>query len=349
MTATAKQKTLTGTITFMVIAGIHLFMFLANIPSRDFSKIYEKLDDKVWTQFLPQKIQPEEIEPEKIEPQKIEPPKERVETTPVLQPSPIQRERFDPEKLNTRLQLGRLQQTPTVSDAASKREQQASPAAPSRQRAAFSQTQFRLIDGSAGSLPALPSKTGSAASQAIQAGRGKSLQNSAPEFQGSGSTPEIPQEPSGQVATPELALGDFNRNKIEVSEIFRALIEWVRRHPAELSPVLKQFLGYREGGLTSKVQFSINRRHFELFLLCFEGNYEVRIALVEKSEIIYLIDQGFVKESQKLRAGTVTRLPASSEIATIETQPLPIGHAKNAEFYDLFLSWWESVKHEVEK
>ena len=299
MTASAKQKAVTGVITFVVIFGLHAFMFLASIPSKDFTKIYEKLDDKVWKQFLPKKITVEEVEPEKSEPVEVQQPEPKQVEQTELPATPVRRERFNPDKLNTRLKLGRITPTPNVTESQPKLEAQASPSVPSTRRAAFSQTQFKLLEGNAGALPTLPSKSGSSSSRSIEVGQGKALENSAPEFQGRGEAPEAPQKQSSQPSSPELALGDFDRNKIEVSEIFKALIEWVKRNPVELSPAMKQFLGYRDGGLTSKVQFKINRRNFDMFLLCFEGNYEVRIALVEKNEMIYLIDQGLTKESQK--------------------------------------------------
>ncbi|MFQ5633434.1 MAG: hypothetical protein ACE5I1_32100 [bacterium] len=348
MTVLAKQKTISTGITIFLVILLHTFLWFTSIPSKDFSKIYEKLDDKVWTQFLPRKITVERSDPEKPKAEKVEQPKETVENVVEVPPAPVKREKFDPAKFADRLELGLVrkplqkQDDEMTTDAASSPFIQAS-------QSQFNRTKFRLIEGGAGTIPTLPQKRGTPANTKIQAGQGQAVSDQNSQFKGNGKTPNIPQNLSPNPSTPGLQANDFDRNKIEVSEIFKALIEWVKRHPVALSPQLQQFLGYQDGGLTSKVQFKMNHRKFKMFLLCFEGNYEVRIALVEKSNVTYLVDQGFTKESQKLRAGTVTRILGSGSIATLETQPLPIGHVKNKQFYDIFLYWWEKVKHEVQK
>lgn len=349
MTRTTKQKIVSGVITFILVIGLHIFLFIANIPARDFTKIYEKLDDTVWTQFLPKKVKQEKLEIEEKPLEKIEPPKVEAEETVEAPPAPVQREKFDSQAFAEKLKLGRMQRTIQNPDDPTQIELETNPRIQATQRSQVNRTKFRLLEGSAGFIPTLPKQTGTSAKSTIQAGLGKALDNRTEQIQGKGTLPEVPQDQSLNPSVPTLALKDFDRDKIEVSEIFKALIEWMKLHPVALPPVIKQFLEYRYGGLTSSVDFKINRRSFEMFLLCFEGNYEVRIALVEKNEVTYLIDQGFTKESQKLRAGTVSRLPGSSNIATLETQPLSIGHKKNKEFYDIFLSWWETVKHEVER
>jgi hypothetical protein len=349
MTRTTKQKIVSGVITFILVIGLHIFLLLANIPTRDFTEIYEKLDDTVWTQFLPKKIKEEKLEMKKKTPEKSVQPKVEAEKTVEATPAPVQREKFDPNEFAERLKLGRMQRTIQNPDDPTQKDLDTNPHIQAARRSQLNRTRFRLLEGSAGRLPALPKQTGAPANATIQAGQGKAVDKSRAQIQGKGTLPDVPQNLAANPSVPTLALKDFDRDKIEVSEIFKALIEWMKRHPVALPPVIKQFMTYRDGGLTSRVDFKISRRSFEMFLLCFEGNYEVRIALVEKNAVTYLIDQGFTKESQKLRAGTVSRLPGSSNIATLETQPLPIGHKKNKEFYDIFLSWWETVKHEVER
>jgi hypothetical protein len=84
-----------------------------------------------------------------------------------------------------------------------------------------------------------------------------------------------------------------------------------------------------------------------MFLLCIEASYEVRIVLVDGPEVTYLIDQGFRKRSNFLRAGSIDRLP-DNEILKFGTNLRPAESERAATFYQVFLSWWEQVKHEVE-
>jgi hypothetical protein len=106
-------------------------------------------------------------------------------------------------------------------------------------------------------------------------------------------------------------------------------------------------MGFQPGNLTSQVTFSIDNRRFEMFLLCVEATYEVRICLVEGNEVTYLIDQGFKKQSNYLRLGSLAWLP-TGEIHRFGSVLREASDQRTQDFYQIFLSWWETVKHEVE-
>jgi hypothetical protein len=141
---------------------------------------------------------------------------------------------------------------------------------------------------------------------------------------------------------------DFGESYDDLSSIYKPLVEWMKRNPAELPDVVKRFMRYQLGDLTSWVPFSVENRVFEMFLLCVESTYEVRIALIEQLDVTYLIDQGFRKKSNFLRVGAIERIE-NNEILKFGTNLRPPSDRRATDFYQIFLSWWEEVKHEVEK
>jgi len=142
-------------------------------------------------------------------------------------------------------------------------------------------------------------------------------------------------------------IGAFGEDFEDFSGLYRPLVEWMKLHPAKLPPVVNKFMSFQPGDLTSWVNFNIQDRIFEMFLLCVEATYEVRIVLVEKDFVTYLIDQGFKKKSNYLRVGKIVRLE-NGEILKFGTNLMPANNKHTVEFYQIFLSWWEEVKNEVE-
>jgi hypothetical protein len=150
----------------------------------------------------------------------------------------------------------------------------------------------------------------------------------------------------GGQATVKVDLKNFSVDDRNFSPIYRALIEWMRRHPADLPEVVDRFMGFQAGNLTSRVDFNIGGRRYEMFLLCVESTYEVRVVLLEKDEVIYLIDEGFKKQSNYLRTGALTRQP-NKEILSFGSVMREASDRRTQDFYQIFLSWWDTVKAEV--
>ena len=156
--------------------------------------------------------------------------------------------------------------------------------------------------------------------------------------------------PDASAGEDEIELKGFEEFGGEISNfspVYLPLVAWMKRHPAELSPVARRFMSYKAGDLTAKVKFTLNGRSFEMLLLCVEATYEVLIVLLGQREVTYLIDQGFREQSNFLRIGKVDRLP-NGEILKFSTNLEPAGSDQTKIFYRIFLSWWEGVKHEVE-
>lgn len=141
-------------------------------------------------------------------------------------------------------------------------------------------------------------------------------------------------------------MDDFGDNFRNFTPIYRALLEWMRRHPADLPEVVDRFMGFQAGNLTSRVKFNIEGRRFEMFLLCVESTYEVRVVLVENDAVTYLIDEGFKKQSNYLRTGGLVR-QANAEILSFGSVMREASDRRTHEFYQVFLSWWDTVKAEV--
>ncbi|MDZ7765858.1 MAG: hypothetical protein U5K00_15830 [Melioribacteraceae bacterium] len=97
--------------------------------------------------------------------------------------------------------------------------------------------------------------------------------------------------------------------------------------------------------LTSRVPFTIEGREFDLLLMCKEADMEVHIFLVEsEEEATYLIDSGFQREATSLRRGSVGY--QNENISEVDSQMQSVGSQKRQEFYQIFLSWWNTVEME---
>ena len=133
--------------------------------------------------------------------------------------------------------------------------------------------------------------------------------------------------------------------KPDISVIIDQLMLWMKKHPFEFNHVLKSFMMYEKGDLTSKVVFKHKDRLFELCLLYKEKTKEIRICLVEGEQSTMLIDSGFKKQSNYLRTGNITRMD-DNKIFSFSTSQYPASEKKTSEFYQFFLSWWEQAKKE---
>lgn len=128
----------------------------------------------------------------------------------------------------------------------------------------------------------------------------------------------------------------------EFTSILGELIEWMKNNPRALPDVVKTFMGYQPGDLTSKVQAQFADRDVDIFLVCHEKQYEVRICIVDKEKATLLIDKGFKKRSNYFRIGAVNRLE-NGRIFRFGTSQQSPSDERTREFYQIFMSWWEQV------
>ncbi|MDZ7332270.1 MAG: hypothetical protein ONB31_09860 [candidate division KSB1 bacterium] len=147
---------------------------------------------------------------------------------------------------------------------------------------------------------------------------------------------------SGQLDI-QLISGEQAKKRSDISVIIDDLMEWMKRHPSQFIPVVRSFMMYETGDLTSRVTFQHRDRRFEFYLLYKPNRREIRICLVEGNQSTMLIDSGFKKQSNYLRTGSITR-GTDREIFAFSTSQLPANEQKTMEFYQVFLTWWDQVK-----
>jgi len=128
----------------------------------------------------------------------------------------------------------------------------------------------------------------------------------------------------------------------KMPKIFVNISQWMKENPVALPDAIKKFMSYRPPYLTSRVEFQIDNRFFEIYLLCIESTYEIKICLIEGNRTTLLIDEGFTHESHYLRTGKVYRMH-TGEILSIGTKQEPASKSETQEFYQIFLSWWKST------
>jgi hypothetical protein len=142
-------------------------------------------------------------------------------------------------------------------------------------------------------------------------------------------------------------LDDFGDNYEDFSPFFRQLIDWMKKNPARLPIPVQRLMAdgnWDPSYLSSRAGFTVNNRSFDLLLMCKEELFEVHIMLVENTNATYLIDRDFQKRSNSLRVGGVG--VRDGDISEVGSQLRPAGEDRNREFYQIFLSWWESVSKE---
>lgn len=138
-----------------------------------------------------------------------------------------------------------------------------------------------------------------------------------------------------------MPIQELPKMQTEIPRILRKLSEWMKRNPTPLPDAAKKFMEYKSNDLTSRVEFEIDGRVFEIFLLCIENIYEIKICLIEGKQTTLLKDQGFTQTSHFLRTGTVHR--TQNEILAFGTEQKPASKRETQEFYQIFLSWWKST------
>lgn len=129
----------------------------------------------------------------------------------------------------------------------------------------------------------------------------------------------------------------------DLSPVFHALIAWMKRNPAEFPEIVKRFMQEAPEDLTSMVSFQIGGRRFQMFLMCKQKLFEVRVCLLEGNESTYLIDRGFKEKSSYLRVGSVNR-SGDGKILSFGTARRAASDVRTKQFYQIFLSWWDTVK-----
>jgi hypothetical protein len=147
-----------------------------------------------------------------------------------------------------------------------------------------------------------------------------------------------------RTTSSDVVIRDFESDSFDGSEA-DMLAAWMRSHAAELPIGVRVHMNYQPSFLTASAPFSSDGRQWELFLMFNESLREVHIVLVEGNQSVYLIDRGFLEQSRSLREGTVRRL--DGQIVAVDSRTGAASSDRAADFYNVFLSWWEAARRDV--
>ncbi len=145
--------------------------------------------------------------------------------------------------------------------------------------------------------------------------------------------------------TPEIVIKPQVK---KIAPIYPELISWLKKNHTGFSGVVRHFMGATPAHLTSSVKFRAGERIFEIYIACHEQQFEIRICLIEGDQTTLLIDKDFKKQSNFFRTGTIHR-DTENRIFSFGTSQESPSDARTSEFYQVFLSWWETQKKESER
>lgn len=141
-----------------------------------------------------------------------------------------------------------------------------------------------------------------------------------------------------------LDLSAFGEDFDNMDPVVNQLIVWVKENPKVLPVAIQRMMSenqWDEKFLSSTTRFEAGNRGFELLLMIKEEIPELHIILIENNNATYLIDRGFQKESSYLRKGSVSY--RENRIVEVDSQMRPASNNETMEFYQIFLSWWDSM------
>lgn len=134
------------------------------------------------------------------------------------------------------------------------------------------------------------------------------------------------------------------RTNVDLNIVFGELTDWMSEHQVELPQVLKHYMRYNPGYLTSKVTIEALPTSYDLFLLANKESQDIGLLLVSKDETshaILLRDTGFRKKSFTLHQGTAGRDDDSKDVMSLSMSEENPSKEKTDHFYRIFLAWWE--------
>ncbi len=147
-----------------------------------------------------------------------------------------------------------------------------------------------------------------------------------------------------EVEAPTVEINEYEAESFDGSEAAR-LGAWMRSNPAALPVGVQVHMNYESTFLTSVISFDSGGDRWELYLMLNEALRELHIVLVQGDRSVYLIDRGFQAQSRSLREGTVRR--AGGRIMAVDSRSGSASGDRASEFYNVFLSWWETTKSDA--
>ena len=151
--------------------------------------------------------------------------------------------------------------------------------------------------------------------------------------------------PQAREVPPELSIIE-RQERIDVAEEMLdpdELIQWMRLQPGELPPGIKRHVDWQGTDLTSTVILEHEGETYELYILARLPIREIHLVLVKGHQTYYLIDRSFQHEGRKFRIGRARRNQVGGEtsITGIISEERAAASPEAAQFYSVFLSWWQ--------
>ncbi len=144
-------------------------------------------------------------------------------------------------------------------------------------------------------------------------------------------------------APKKVEVKDKDLETVDLNKVFTELMEWMKSNQTEFEPILKRYLRYQPGSLTTNIRITVDAMSYDLFILCNEHSQDIGILLVEagSGNAIMLRDTGFRKKSFYLSKGRTSRDEEGmmASLTMLENSP---SREETKKFYDIFLSWWEN-------
>ncbi len=343
-TTASGDRLIAGAITALILFGILGALRWAQLPEvKQRTDVYEEIN---WARFTPK---PKKIVAPPPRPVPVEAPEPvRIEMPVAQTPAPVQK--IDLSALKAQFEPV-AKPARTLSAEQSPRESASRNASGGKIRLEKSTLLGGLNPLLGDSAPRLAIERsgrkghGGTAAPTLKVGRGSSASaGTGPDY--GGGTPALAgPERKEEAAGAEIGMLDLAKigaDFQDLSPVYRALIAWMKNNPGRFPGVVSRFMERAPGDLTSVVTFQIDGRPFQMYLMCKQKLFEVRVCLLENNRSTYLIDRGFKKNSTFLRVGSVNRTP-DGNILSFGTTRRAASDRRTSEFYQIFLSWWESV------
>ena len=123
------------------------------------------------------------------------------------------------------------------------------------------------------------------------------------------------------------------------------IIEWMRRHAAELPPGIKRHVDYRPGNLTAVTSIAHEDARWAVYLLVRVPVRELHVVMVLGDDTYYLIDRSFQREGRSFRAGYARR--ERGVITGVISEERAASSAAAVRFYEVFLAWWDQERRKL--
>lgn len=133
---------------------------------------------------------------------------------------------------------------------------------------------------------------------------------------------------------PPVTAEDFNEVVFEDS-----LAAWILDNPADLDPVVLSLAGSDDGVATARSHGRAGASTYELQMMLTPENGEVRIVLIEGTDLYFFVRPRVQRQASYFQKGTARRDAAAVVIAVESEDFSPEGDEAQT-FYGLFLDWW---------